>query len=364
MTITEQDALLFNNLFKNIYQQLPSVDSSKDYWFVRAQKGLFFESFRTGGYIAIGWNYITLEDLERLDEYYIKGMIKEFDKRIEKPGSAYKQMMKFANNLKIGDIVIVPSESPNDFLVGEITSRPYTESESVIESASNVCPFNKRINVHWFGIIPNRDIDPKLYKLVYSGHTITDANAYKNFINRGLYDAYIDHDHMSITFKVQEENNIDAFEYSTFLHTVLQMVNVVKESDELKDEKVVLRTNVQSEGPIELLGHPEILIPVLVFIIILTGGIAFRNLIKRNGANFEVDSKLGKFKAQLNSDGDEAIKKAQANKINAEAIALLIDKGMSPQFKGATSQLDIKAPEVATRILQDELLESPEKVEE
>ena len=364
MTITEQDALLFNALFENIYHQLPSVDSSKDYWFVRAQKGQFYKSFQTGGYIAIGWNYITLDDLKNLDEDAIKGKIKEFDNRIEKPGSAYNQMMKFAYSLNIGDIVIVPSESPNDFLVGEITSRPYTESESNIESASNVCPFNKRMNVHWFGVIPNRDIDSQLYKLVYSGHTITDANAYKKFINRGLYDAYIDHDHMSITFKVQEENNIDAFEYSTFLHTVLQMVNVIKESDELQDEKVVLRTNVQSKGPIELLGHPEILIPVLVFIILLTGGIAFRNLIKRNGANFEVDSKLGKFKAQLNSDGDEAIKKAQANKINAEAIALLIDKGMSPQFKGATSQLDIKAPEVATKILQDELLESPEKVEE
>ena len=39
---------------------------------------------------------------------------------------------------------------------------------------------------------------------------------------------------------------------------------------------------------------------------------------------------LENLKAQLNSDGDEAIKKAQANKINADAIALLIDKGMSP----------------------------------
>ena len=96
MTITEQDALLFNTLFENIYHQLPSVDSSKDYWFVRAQKGQFYKSFQTGGYIAIGWNYITLDDLKNLDEDAIKGKIKEFDNRIEKPGSAYNQMMKFA----------------------------------------------------------------------------------------------------------------------------------------------------------------------------------------------------------------------------------------------------------------------------
>ena len=42
MTITEQDTLLFNNLFQKIYQQLPSLDSTKDYWFVRAQKRIIF----------------------------------------------------------------------------------------------------------------------------------------------------------------------------------------------------------------------------------------------------------------------------------------------------------------------------------
>ena len=129
-------------------------------------------------------------------------------------------------------------------------------------------------------------------------------------------------------------------------------------------EKVVLRTNVQSTGPIELLGNPAVLIPVLTFITIFAGGAAFKNLIKRNGADVEIDFKGNVFKSRLNSDGDEAIKKAQANKINAEALALLVDKGMSPEFEGATSQLDIKAPEVATKILRDELLESPEKVEE
>lgn len=363
MDITLETVSGINHLFQTLYAQLPAVNSTKDYWFVRAQKGLFYKSFLNGSYIAIGWNHITLDDLENLDEESIKRKIKEFDKSVEKPGSAYSQMMKFAYNLNIGDIVIVPSESPNNFLIGEITSRPYTESEDNIESASNVCPYNKRINVHWLGIIPHRDIDPQLYKLVYSGHTITDANAYKKFINRGLYDAYIDHDHMSVTFRVQEENNIDAFEYSTFLHTILQMINDVKNIEGLQTEKVILRTNVQSTGPIELLGNPEVLIPVLTFVTLFAGGTTFRNLIKRNGATFEIDSKIGKFKAHLNSDGDEAIKKAQANKINAEAIGLLIDKGLSPEFKGSTSQLDIKVPETATKILQKELLESQEENE-
>lgn len=360
MLISESDVLTLNSLCEHLQSNLPSVDSSKDYWFVRAQKGLFYNSFLSGGYIAIGWNHITFDDLENLDEESVKSKIKAFDKNIEKPGSAYNQMMKFTYSLNIGDIVIVPSEAPNDFLVGEIVSRPYTESDENIESASNICPFNKRIKVHWLGIIPNRDIDPQLYKLVYSGHTITDANPYKKFINRGLYDAYIDENFMSVTFKVLQENNVDAFGYTTFLYTLTQMIRIIEDHIEVGDEKVSLRTNVQSPGPIELIGKPEVLIPILTFVTLFAGGRSFRNLIKRNGANIEVDLKNGKFKAQLNSDGDEALKKAQANKLNSEAIGLLIDKGLSPEFEGATSQLDIKTPKTATKILQKELLESEE----
>lgn len=360
MDISQETESTFNHLFKKLLQELPSINSQKDYWFVRAQKGLFYKSFLNGGFIAIGWNHITFDDLDKLDEGSVKSKIKDFDKNIEKPGSAYNQMMKFAYSINIGDVVIVPSEAPNDFLVGEVTSRPYTETEENIESASNVCPFNKRIKVHWLGIIQNRDIDPQLYKLIYSGHTITDANTYKKFINRGLYDAYIDEDYMSVTFKVQQESNIDAFEYTTFLHTLTQMIKIIEKSTKPGDKKVILRTNVQSRGPIEFLGDPTTLAILLTFVLLFTGGIAFKQLIKRNGANVEVDLKGAKFKAQLNSDGDEAIKKAKANKLNAEAIALLVDKGLSPEFKGATSQLEIKSPEEASKIIQKELLEFQE----
>ncbi|VIY84898.1 Uncharacterised protein [Streptococcus pneumoniae] len=51
--ITQEQVDFFNTLFEKVQYKLPSVDSEKDYWFVRAQKGLFYKSFLTGGYIAI-----------------------------------------------------------------------------------------------------------------------------------------------------------------------------------------------------------------------------------------------------------------------------------------------------------------------
>ena len=76
MLISESDVLTLNSLCERLQSNLPSVDSSKDYWFVRAQKGLFYKSFLSGGYIAIGWNHITFDDLENLDEESVKSKVK------------------------------------------------------------------------------------------------------------------------------------------------------------------------------------------------------------------------------------------------------------------------------------------------
>ena len=72
MEITQENINSLNTLFDTIKKNIPSIDSRKDYWLVRAQKGLFYKSFLKGGYIAIGWNHITLEDLENLDEDAVK----------------------------------------------------------------------------------------------------------------------------------------------------------------------------------------------------------------------------------------------------------------------------------------------------
>lgn len=351
----------FNSLVNTVKSKLPNVDTRKDYWFIRANRGEYYESFMLGGYVAIGWNFVTLEDLEKHDETYIKTKLKSFDKKMEKPGSAYNQMMRFAYSIKVGDIVIVPSQAPNDLLVGEVKSEPYTEKEDVIQDSTNICPFNKRIKVHWLGVIRNKDIDPQLYKLVYAGHTVSDANLYKKYINRGLYDVYIDGDEMSMTFKVQEEENINAFAYSTFLHKVLAMANAIQEEND-EHQKIILRTNVQSKGPIEFLGNPDVLVPVLIFVSLLLSGYYFGSIIKRNGGEIKIDFKSGIAGTKINSDGDEALKKATANKMNAEAIEKLIQVGASQELIQAALELDIEPPKKAKQIIENEIsdFEQPE----
>ena len=355
--------LLLNELYAEVLSKLPRIDTSKNYWFFRANGGTYYHSFHIGNYIAIGWNFISLQDLKELSKDQVKRKLEEFDKNISNPGSAYNQMLKFANSIKIGDFVIVPSKAPNNLIVGKVVSEPYTESEWRIDSESNYCPYNKRIQVDWLGVIENKDIDSKLYKLVYSGHTISDANQYKKYINRGLYDAYIDGNRMSVTFKVQEEMNIDAFAYSTFLHKTLTMSQILQEGLD-KHNEIILRTNVQSNGIIELLGNPEILCPIATVLTLSICGIYFGSAVKKHGGKLDVDVKSGKLSSSINSEGDDALKKAKArkinadankinadaNKINAETILRLTEAGVSPELLSTFAALSLRAPEQVSKI--------------
>lgn len=344
-------------LFEKAKGKIPTINSSTNYWFTRANSGQYFQSFNVGNYIAIGWNEITLEDLENKPENVIKESIQEHYPDSKKPGSAYNQMMKFTYNIRIDDIVIVPSEAPNNLLVGIVTSDPYTETVENIELATNVCTFNKRRNVKWVGIILNKDIDPSLYPLVYSGQTITDANDYKKYINRVLYDSYVEEDTMSITFRVKEEEDVSAFAYNNFLTSTLNMAEVLKEED---NEDVVIRTNVQSNGPLELLGDPNVMATVglIMKTVSILGGTglaayAFKKLL-RGGGEITFNKENG-FSAKVNGDAEANLKEAEANRINAETdrikletetnkLKALLEIAQSEDFRKATSKLQIEIP--------------------
>lgn len=349
------EALVY--LFEKAKEKIPNVNSSNNYWFTRANGGEFYDSFHIGNYIAIGWNNITLEDLEQLPEHSVKEKISELYSNVKKPGSAYNQMMKFAYNIRIDDIVIVPSAAPNNLLVGKVISSPFTETSQNIESATNICDYNKRISVEWIGIIYNKDIDPSLYPLVYSGQTITDANEYKKYINRGLYDSYIEEETMSITFKVKEEEDVSAQAYNKFLSSMLEMAETAADED---SEDVVIRTNVQSDGPLELLGDPNVMATIgmikeTVLILGGTGMLAYGlKRLLRGGGEVSYNKETG-FSAKINGDSEAKIKEAEADKLKADAerirmetetmkLEQLLKIAQSEDVKRSEDKLQIEIP--------------------
>ena len=87
---------------------LTVINDDRKYWLVRTKGGRFFDEFYFEGYIAIGWNIITQNQLkpkkpksDDLEE--LKTVLKETlqkNKEIKVPGYPAGQIIRFAFEMK------------------------------------------------------------------------------------------------------------------------------------------------------------------------------------------------------------------------------------------------------------------------
>src|SRR5690606_9298455 len=102
---------------EQIIDQVDNISSKTNYWFIRTNYGEYFNEFTENGYIAIGWDYFTLDEIINRDVNYIKNKIASHEKfNPEKSQdkmkitSSYNKIKTFIN-LKKGDVVVVPSKN-------------------------------------------------------------------------------------------------------------------------------------------------------------------------------------------------------------------------------------------------------------
>lgn len=58
-----------------ILSQVDKVKSDSNYWFVRTDYGRYFNEFFENRYIAIGWDFLSLFELQNRDEEYVRAKI-------------------------------------------------------------------------------------------------------------------------------------------------------------------------------------------------------------------------------------------------------------------------------------------------
>lgn len=278
---------------KKITDKLPRLNSSSDYWLVRTNSGKYFQDFRSNGYIGIGMNKVTLEDIEegenlieKLKQIIVKRYpailstsdqvepdnSTEFQPEMDlsqdgstetEPTGSYtprqlssiaSQLLKFGNDIQINDIVVCPSQSSDFYLVGKVSGKPYFEKHPNKDDATNEAVeyrysgYTKRIPVNWISTFSKDDADAKLLKLSYLRHTINDINEYSDLINRAIFDAYVlDGDELHLTFKVEQEEQIQSRFLGGFLY------NFGEAYYALSKDELISQINVQSKGPIHLI---------------------------------------------------------------------------------------------------------------
>lgn len=242
----------------DVYSNILEIPNDMGYWLVRADGGKYYEDFFLGNFIAVSDNEITLEMITKYSKGSLVGITTDFFKDIysevykgwtsQQIAHAVSRTQKFIVEMKIGDLVLVPSRNSKNFLIGIITSDVYQITEddvtAKIEVNYAINPYLKRRKVQWLKEIPRCEISDKLYWILSAHQTIFNLEENKENINQLLAPVYIQDGLCHGTIKISKKEGLNANEW-------YDLYSIIKKHSDNIEEEMIIKSNVQSPGLIE-----------------------------------------------------------------------------------------------------------------
>lgn len=252
------------------------IDENRKYWLVRTQSGDYYEEFFHDNFIGIGWEDLNFEELVETRHESLLELIKIKYPDERQPGRILSQLKRFSTEIKANDVVLIPSASSNYLSFGIVESDVYNETLNLDDMLDGACPFQKRRKVRWIKTVKKNEIDPYLYKLLNSHHTITDATAYDTFIDRTLHSLYIKGKTSHLILNVERKENIPYIDLINLLNTPINLMPTVESftNEHFEKEALDIKLSLQSPGKIEIIymASPFILIGLGLILHYIVGG--------------------------------------------------------------------------------------------
>lgn len=249
------------------------IDENRNYWMVRTEAGEYYDEFYHDNFVGMGWDELNSFSQEEFNnEEYMAEQVTKFFPDVKQQWRVYSQVRRFLFDVKVGDIVIIPSSSHVSF--GVVESDVYFAEVTEADLAAGLCPFKKRRRVAWIKTVRRNDLDPYLYKLLNSHFTITNALEYAPFIDRTLHSFYVKGDKAHLVLQVTTEDHIYARDLMKLINGSLELVDVHNEitGDELDPNGVEIKLNVQSPGPVEFVSDVWTITVIGIALVFIVGG--------------------------------------------------------------------------------------------
>jgi len=260
------------------------IDPDRGYWLIRTQAGEYFDEFHLGGFIGVGWN--EFHEAEDFKENRKEITTEKIESIIEDTQAwrVFTQLKRFFHEIKIGDIVMIPSVNSQYIVFGEVTSDVYFEEITDEMLEEETCPYSKRRKVKWIKTVERKSLDPYLYRMMQSHFSISNAKDYADAIDRTLHSFYYKGDRSHLILNVNQKEDIPLIELLNALQAPLELVDVIKEADDdFKDfdkRDIDAKLRVQSPGIIELVtsGNAFGLVIILgvVMVSVVGGNLSFK----------------------------------------------------------------------------------------
>lgn len=261
---------------------IPEHDDS-NFWMIRTYQNKFFDEFVQDQYVAIGWNYITESNIGYTSEEQAKEL-KEFIENTYKekrPQAVLNKCDRFINEIKVGDIAVIMGSH----IIAFATLGEYYEDNTVhttlekeidffdSESDENnvLCPYKKRRKIEVIKILPIEKVSPYLLTSIQTNHhSLSSLNNSAELILSACFDVFKYDGKFTCTFRVQQEKDIDSYDYSSFVYNISKFYRMI-----YPNEKIIIKTNVHSAGSIifQLIDTlVDKYIPLILIYMIIFGG--------------------------------------------------------------------------------------------
>lgn len=244
---------------------IPVVSDKRKYWFVRTNSGLYYEDFKSRNYVGIGYNEISLTKIK--DAHEREGMptkksaVNPFKEHIvsvypdeTRPMYIGRQLIDFIYNIKKHDIVIIPSESSEELLIGEVEETPAYVEEGGTELAA--CLFQRRKKIKWIKEFSRIEMDSNLLKIIYVHRTVTALDEdLGSFVERSINKFYVKGGVAHLTLNVERPDSISALSFYKGWGDLLDLTDQLERELGIEPDvdKIQTKVNVNSPGPVELI---------------------------------------------------------------------------------------------------------------
>lgn len=350
MEVTNIDELI--SKFK-----VPIFDNNNSFWLIRSKGGTFFDEFIDKGFVAIGWNPITKEELDKHsdDGKTLLEIIKDEYKDLASTKGAWKKCEHFIYGVAEGDIAIIPNKGSSKIAVVKIGK--YYEDVSLtqnkeIEVLQQIkdgwdgilhidCPYRKRRKIEIIKIIEGTEINPNLYKALISYHGISKINDYREFILNAIYPIYIINNKLNLVFNVEQENPISAVSFSGFIYNFTQIMSNVVDPDAIST-----KSNVNSPGDLilSIIQNSDSIIDSLQGMLPWIG-VIWITLVGGKYGDFEVNSLIELIMKWQEHNKEMKLKDIEIAKANYELEKKKI-KDRLESFSESAERLEIKKDDI------------------
>ena len=239
--------------FKNYGIDIPNVPKDRNYWLIRTAGGEWYDEFTNDGFIGINWNELSIDHCESVNRTAAEIIISNYYPESKQPGKIINNIYKFYKQIKSGDLVMIPDQNSKKINFGIVEEdSPYELTVSQTKIDEGYCPFIKRRKITWVKEVYRSHFSLKLFRMMQSHNTISNANDYADEIDSILNDFYLKGDTVHYKIKVNKENDLTYQSLRTLVNIPWDLANYINSDYNLND--LITTISVQSPGDQKLVG--------------------------------------------------------------------------------------------------------------